>query len=171
MTADTQLWPLVKCSKCGEPKCPHKRNRRNRRNKPVCLDCKGPVVMHVGRPYVKGGSGIRTRYDVTIHLGARTTQTALRQLWDNAIDVRVSKEMHRLRFEDVLWRMQRSFVLTTLLHANSNALVPGGWSWLLRERVILPTGLTETREQLFEAPPASVKYGIDADPGAYPHSH
>lgn len=159
------IWSLVPCSKCGEAKCPPQRPESKR--KPICMDCKGPVVMRVGLPDY--GKTVDIWQEVKIHLGARTTQSALDELRAHDVLVFATGQMHRLAII-ANWRDKRHFVLETLLNANSNSLQPGGWSWELRERVFLRDRSTSTRVQLFEAPPATEKYGIYADPGVdYPH--
>ncbi|MGB3023542.1 MAG: hypothetical protein WBB39_01920 [Candidatus Saccharimonadales bacterium] len=160
---DTQLWPLrVRCCKCGEEKCPR---RRGSRNKPVCKDCAGPVVMHVKLPKPAPRSSVLRIVD--IHLGARTTNQAIETLHDYGITVIVTQKMHRLRIISSWDAHTRRLVLETLLNANSNALRPGGWSWLLREQVKSADGTITIREQLFQAPPATEQYFGQADPGLF----
>ena len=158
----TQLWPLLACSKCGEEKCPR---RYDSRKKPVCKDCAGPVVMYVNLPKPARLSSVLRIVD--IHLGARTTNCAIKTLRDYGVTVIVSQQMHRLRIISSWDADTRRFVLETLLNANSNALRPGGWSWSLREQVKSADGTTTIREQLFQAPPATEQYFGHANTGLF----
>lgn len=158
----TELWPLVACSKCGEQKCPR---RRDDRKPPVCKDCAGPVVMTVKLPQSAPRSTVLRIVD--IHLGARTTDRAIDTLRAHGITVIVSQQVHRLRIISKWDPETRRFVLETLLNTNSNALRPGGWSWLLREHVRGQDGIVTVREQLFKAPPKNHRYFGHADPGMF----
>lgn len=114
----------------------------------------GPVVMTVRQTMYDDGDNDL----IVIHLGARTTNRAIKEVQKRVKSLKVVLNRHHLYITSRSWAEDRVPVLETLLNANSNALRPGGWSWELRERVRDKDSGIITRTQLFEAPPATERY-------------